>query len=116
MPDSIVDLQKSGSATFNASGVATAELRNGGLTRWVIKNASISSTSTTKTTLTVYRGAPSANNQLDHSKTANADSSDTEYALAPSEFATFQWVNGTPGAVATFRVEGDEIIRGRRIY
>jgi hypothetical protein len=116
MADSVVALQKSGSATFSASGVATVELRNGGLTRWHVKNASISTTSTAKTQLTVYRGNPSANNQLDNSKTANLDSSDSVYTLAPSEYATFRWVNGTPGAIATVRIEGDEIITGRRIY
>lgn len=116
MEETKIQLGRSASAVFNASGVATAVLSNGGLSRWQITNTAVSSTSTKQTKCTTYRGPAAPSNQVDFTRVGNGRSSDTQIPLASGEFLTVVWENGTPGTVATVTVIGDEFLQGRRIY
>lgn len=116
MTDTTLALLKSATATFVAGGIATAELRNNGLSRWHIKLINVTTASSTQTRCTVYRGEVNPRNQLDYTKTGNGDTSPTDITVQPGEYVTVQWTFGTVGAIAVVRIEGEEILRGRRAY
>jgi hypothetical protein len=102
--------------TFDANGVATVEFRNGGLSRWDVELLSVNTSSTVRTRATVYRGAPSQLNYSDSTRDGNNKTSDTKMPVNVGDFITVQWTGGTPGAVAVARIEGKDILKGRRIY
>lgn len=109
-------LDKSGSGAFNASGIATVVLRNNGLSRWVIRNTAVTTTSDRQTACKTYRGADVDSNLIDATRVGNARSSDTVVEVNPGEYVTAVWTGGTPGTIATVIVSGDDYHRGLRAY
>lgn len=116
MDETRLALQLSRESAFNADGVATVEFRNGGLTRWKVESYSITTTSTTQTECAIYRGAVHPTNQLDITDTGNNNSGSLEWMIPPGDYLTVQWTRGTTGAIASMRIEGTDIARGRRSY
>lgn len=117
MADTTLQLAKSGSAVFNASGIAVVSIQNGSLARWEVKLLNINTTSDSDTKCLVYRGQVSTRNQIDATEElGNTNTSPTDVTVMPGDVITARWENGTPGAIATFIIEGDEILKGRRSY
>ena len=112
MAETSYQLLRSVSGTF-VTATLTLELRNGGLTQWRVKLMNTSTTSTTSTKCTVYRGA---RNQIDFTRSGNGDTSVADVNISPGEFLTIVYANGSIGAIATFTIEGEEVARGRRAY
>lgn len=117
MIETTLQLVKSGSAVFTAGGIATVSIQNGSLARWEVKLLNISTTSDNDTKCVVYRGQVSSRNQIDATEElGNTNTSPVDQTVVPGDVITARWENGTPGAIATFIIEGDEILRGRRAY
>ena len=109
-------LDKSSAAAFDANGVATVVIANNGVSRWVVKLLNVNTSSGTQTRCTVYRGEATSRNQVDFTRSGNGDTSPTDWVVNPGEYLTARWTFGVPGTFATFRVEGDDMVKGRRAY
>lgn len=102
-------LIKYGNAVFNSSGIATVTLGPAKYSeRWEITKLVVSSTSTTKPQVIVYRGAAIPANQVDGSRSGDQDVSDTNIKLIAPELLTFQWTGGTPGSSVSAGIEGEQ--------
>ena len=97
-----------GNAVFNSGGVATVQLGPTKYSeRWEITKLIVSSTSTLKPEVRVYRGIVTPSNMVDGSRSGDQDVSDTNIKLIAPEQLTFQWTGGTSGASVTAGVEGE---------
>lgn len=115
MEETTTFLAQSRSATISGAGTATVEFRNGGISRWKVKLMNVSNPGTLAGRCTVYRGEVSANRQIDFTA-KGTDVSPVDLELTPNEFITVVWTGCTPGTIVTYRIEGDDIYKGRRAY
>lgn len=115
MEETVTLLAQSRTATVSGSGTASVEFRNGGISRWKIKLMNVNNPGALAGRCTVYRGEANAGRQLDFTS-KGTDVSDADIELKPGEFITVVWSGCTPGTVLTFRIEGDDIYKGRRAY
>lgn len=104
------------SAVFAADGTASVTFLNGTTATWNVKLMNTTTTSTTQTKCSVYRGDINAGNQIDYTNTGNGDTSPVDAIYRVGDKITVRWTGGTPGAIATFRLEGDVVQVGRRAY
>ncbi len=101
-------LEKVGSVTLNASGQGSMRFGPEVFgTVWNINRLSTNGNSTLDPTCTVYRGAESNTTMIDNTEKANADISETDLELRDGEFVTVVYDGGTPGAIMSFRIEGE---------
>jgi len=101
-------LLRYGNAVFNSGGVATVQLGPAKYSEhWEITKLIVSSTSTLKPEVRVYRGSVLASNLVDGSRSGDQDVSDTNIKLISPETLTFQWTGGTSGTSVTAGVEGE---------
>lgn len=101
-------LDTSMEAVFNASGVAQAELGPGiyGVV-WTITRLVTYTTSTSDTTLLLYRNSESKGNLVNSTQAGNLDTdTDPKLMLRGHEKLIAVWSNGTVGAKATLSIEG----------
>lgn len=101
-------LVRYGNAVFNSSGVATVQLGPAKYSeKWDVTKLIVSSTSTTKPQVLVYRGSISPSNLIDGSRSGDQDVSDTTISLIAPEQLIFQWTGGTSGSSVTAGIEGE---------
>lgn len=105
-------------ATFGADGVARASIGPSVYgAKWHVDRIVVSTTSVLPSTCTVYRNVEAASAQLDHTRTGNADTSETSLDVPSPDALIFVWLGGTPGAVATAVISGTlNTGRTRAIY
>jgi hypothetical protein len=101
--------------TFDASGIAVGSIQVGPNQRWKVTLMNTSTTSTSQTRCTVYRGLLNGQ-QLDFSRTGNADTSNTDIELQQGEKLVVEWTGGTVGTTAALDIEGKKYLKGRRGY
>lgn len=106
-------LLESRTATLNANGEALI-IGVGPVMwneSWEISLFSVNTTSRCK--FYVYRGTnPQSQYQVDATAKGELDTSKTDIKLQPGEKVSFQWTNGTVGAIGTIRIEGLKKLRG----
>jgi hypothetical protein len=102
-----VPLNQSKSATISAAGIARLEM---GPTvyghKWNIRRMVVSSTSDLPTEARVYLNANAPSALLAGSYAGNQDFNETDVTLQTLDRLLVEWINGTPGAIATFQVQG----------
>lgn len=105
-----LQIEQVASAVFDGSGVATATFPAVPIyTRWTVTRVAVSTTSATRTAVSVYRNSAAAPNLIDTDPYGgNGNSTDTVSELAASETLVVQWTGGTPGAVATATMSGTQ--------
>lgn len=95
------------SATFGPTGIARIQI---GPTvfgeSWRVKRMGVSTTSVADTDVRVYLNAELDTRMIDGSFTGNRDFSDTDISLQTLDQLIVVWVNGTPGAYASFVLQG----------
>lgn len=100
-------LDTSRTATFDAAGIARVVL---GPTvygeRWRVKRMSVNTTSANDTDVRVYLNAEIDTRMIDGSYTGNRDFSETDLTLQTLDRLIVVWIAGTPGALASFLVQG----------
>lgn len=99
---------KTASAIASAGGVATATIGPIGLGQtWTVLRTALTSTSTVRTTATIYRNAVSPGNFVDQSRGGgNGDVTGTAYKLQSGESVIVQWTGCTAGATCIVTVDG----------
>jgi hypothetical protein len=102
----MIRITKAGSGAFDTSGEATVVIGCPAGVRWRIIVATVSTTSTTRTTASLYLGTPAESGFLDGTYSGNRSTSDSEHLILGGEVLTCVWTGGTPGARATLRVSG----------
>lgn len=95
-------------ADFDSSGFATAVVSAPSGTRWSVEATTVSTTSTVRTTASIYLGSPSPGSMIDSTYSGNRDTSDTRHEVIGGESITCVWTGGTPGTSATLRVTGEQ--------
>ncbi len=111
-----IRLAVSGTATLGPNGGTAlgVDLRFGpsryGET-WQISRLVTSGASAIEPECKVYRGPRTDSNLVDTTKKGNGDISETDLTLLDGEFLTVQYQYGSPGAIMTFRLEGEVISR-----
>jgi hypothetical protein len=94
-------------AIFGADGVA--RLRIGPQVfgeRWHIRRMTVNTTSANDTDVRVFLNAEIDTRMIDGSFTGNRDFSETNLTLQTLDNLIVVWVDGTPGAFASFLVQG----------
>lgn len=101
-------LYETGSATADATGVATVRLQPlRAFETWHITRMMISSTSTTLVpTLKVYRGSINPSQLIDGTYTGTLNQSDTSVDVPNGEAIIAQWTGATPGSTCVFTIQG----------
>lgn len=100
-------LDTSSSATFDASGIA--RLRIGPQVfgeSWRIRRMVVSTTSVNDTDVRVYLNAEMDSRLIAGSFSGDRDFNETDVTLQTLDQLIVVWVSGTPGAVATFVLQG----------
>jgi hypothetical protein len=99
---------KPGQGHFDAAGEAIVTIAVPAGCLWDIEATTVSTTSTVRTTASVYLGSPSPGAMVDSTYSGNRDTSDTKHTVIGGETITCVWTGGTPGAVATIRITGQQ--------
>lgn len=75
---------------------------------WLVSQMAVSSTSAAVPICKVYRGAEMPSTFVAGTASGNGDTNDLAEPLTmhAGEYLTFVWEGGTPGALATARIEG----------
>lgn len=109
-----VPLQLVAQAVANASGRAVVTFPT--VPPWhrhTITRTGVTTTSTARTSATVYRGEPQAPNQLDVAPySGNDDTSDTSILLEPGQWLTIVWEGADVGARCTATLDGTDDYSG----
>lgn len=81
--------------------------------RHTITRTAVTTTSTARTSATVYRGEALAANQLDVAPySGNDDTSDTAITLEPGQWLTVVWDGADSGARCTVTIDGTDDYSG----
>lgn len=73
---------------------------------WDVSTVTVSTTSTVRTTASVYLGSPTPGSLIDSTYSGNRDTSDSMWTAHGGEIITCVWTGGTPGSYTMFRVQG----------
>lgn len=99
---------RTGQAEFDAAGIAQVTIGVPNGVSWRVGLTTVSTTSTTRTTASVYLGSPSPSALVDSTYSGNRDASDTVHEVIGGELVTCQWTGGEVGKMATLRISGDQ--------
>lgn len=103
----IVPLDTSVSATIGTDG--TAQVTTGPVvagSEWRIRRMTVTSTSDDTTEARIYLNAVLDSRLLGGTYTGNQDTNETDLTLQNLDKLIVRWVNGTPGAICVFFVQG----------
>lgn len=101
-----IRMTRVGTGEFDSAGTATVTIGCPSGVRWRITAATVSTTSTARTTASLYLGAPTDSGFLEGTYSGNRDATNTEHLVLGGEVVTCVWTGGTPGARATLRLAG----------
>lgn len=98
-------LSETRTVTLNAQGAGTVQLTP--TRHWRITRLTTYGTSTTAPQLVVRRSSPDGP-MVDSTRFGNGDTSETTLEVFAGEVLVASYVGGTPGAVMSFYVEGEQ--------
>lgn len=102
-----VPLNAAQSATFDAAGVAQIIVGPAVYGhQWNVRRMTVTTTSVLDTETRVYLNAVTPSGLLAGSFAGNQDFNETDVTLQTLDRLIARWINGTPGAIATFQVQG----------
>jgi hypothetical protein len=93
--------------TFDGDGIAAIVI--GPAIRgevWNMDYLAVSTDSATDTEAYIYRDSVSPGNLIEASFAGNADKTNTSIRITAPGLLWIRWINGTPGARASLRIEG----------
>ncbi len=98
----------SSQAVANSTGIAIARVGPSKAgERWKIQRITVQSNSIGASKGTLYRGEPQTGQSIDNTRTANADTSETDVELRAPEYLSFQWENASIGAICIITCDGE---------